>query len=97
LGENINTIRKTQKLYELDTSKAVISDVEAIVFMFCEQTPGQHLFMKVVANKSFENAANFKHLGATIITGTAFTKKSGEIKYGECLLPCSLESYTLAI
>jgi hypothetical protein len=72
LGDNIDTIKKnTQTL--IDASKDVYLEVNTektkYTFLSHHQNAGLNYDMKV-ANRSFENVAQFKYLGTTVTIKT---------------------------
>jgi hypothetical protein len=67
LGDNINTIKNTKTL--IDASKEVGIEVKAekakCMLLSCCQNIGQNHDIKI-ADRCFENVAQFKYLGTTI-------------------------------
>jgi hypothetical protein len=79
LGNNIDTIKKiTENL--INTSKGVSLEVNTdktkyeYMLMPCHQNAGQNHDIKI-ANRSFENVAQFKYLGMTITNENLINEK----------------------
>jgi hypothetical protein len=77
LGDDIDTIKKkTETLF--DASKEVDLEVNAektkYVLLFRNQNAGQSHDIKI-ANRSFENVAQFKYFGTTVTNQNLFTRK----------------------
>jgi hypothetical protein len=68
LGDNIDTLKKNTKTL-IDSSKEVDLEVNAekakYTLLSCHRNAGQDHDIKI-ANKSFENVAQFKYLGTTV-------------------------------
>jgi hypothetical protein len=76
LGGDIDTIKKnTQTLIEVCGEVGMEATTEKTKYMLlsCQKNAGHNLDIKI-ANRSFENVAQFKYLGTTLTTQIEHTK-----------------------